>query len=399
MDNNNMLLKTDFWEEKLGCWALCLSIVFLFSLKGTAFYNISIYLLMTSLIIRFYRKKRFPKVYPEKRVLFSYCFFCFCFLVAGLIQGETETIFDSIGYVYRTLIFFLLYYGVLCFGRKDIVHKSFIIASIVNAFIVIYWYVNVWDQNSRLCIIDNPNLTVEVLSLTLTVAILSIYRYRHNIVCSLFGVVSATILLVAMWWTQCRGGMAGFIAGVIMVSVCWWMAKRKSVFKKPVIVNAVLIVLGTALLLGVTAYLFPRGSSDSERICIYKSSVQMFVDNPLVGVGYENFSKEYYKYKQPESIRDWYAHAHNDFLQFLATTGIIGTVGYIVFSLVIFYCLVERVTYKKNEPIYLAMLCIFISMYLHGMVDMAMNYNTGVRIVFGMLGISLAIEDKENNEV
>lgn len=385
---NNTLVK------RIGGLALGLLVIFLLSIKGVAIYNVALYLLLISLCIYSWKMRQLPKL-PSGNIFFAYVFFCICLVLAGFLQGDMDSVKGGVGYVYRTLPFLLLYIGVSCFDKKDIVYKGILAALCVNACTVLYWYLQVWDRHSRLDIVDGPNLTIEILSLSFIFGLLAVYKYRRNKLVLVIGVVSSLMLLLGMWWTASRGGMMGLLVGAAVTFFYYLFAKKRERFKSPVVVSAFLMIVGALTVCSLTAYLFPRSSSDTERLCIYKSAVQMFIDHPVAGVGFYNFSKDYVNYVQPEEPSGIvFQHAHNDFLQFLSTTGGVGTIGFVFFSFVFLLELLRRVIYRPQEPIYLAMLCAFITMYMHGLVDTAMCYNTGTRMVFGLLGMVFAIGDR-----
>ena len=397
MFSNDDFTSRQSWITKMGKFSLGLFVLFLLVIKGMAIYSTAFYLLLVSLIIYSFKRRKFPSL-PDRNLLIAYGFFCVCLLLAGIMQGEYSSIKSSASYVYRTLPFLLLYFGVSCFGSREIVYKSFLAAMAANAGIVAYWYFQVWDRHSRIDIIDGPNLTIVVLSLSLIFGLLAVYRYRHKKFVVFIGTISTAILLSGIWWTGSRGGMMGLGVGGLVTYFCHLFAKKKDRFKRPVIVSAIVLIVGSLSVLALTAVLFPRDASDNGRLCIYKSSVQMFIDHPVAGIGYANFTKEYMNYIQPEMpIPGVIPHAHNDFLQFLATTGIIGATGFSLFSLIFLLTLLKRVICCSEKAIYLAMLCTFITMYSHGLVDTAMWYNTGTRMVFGLLGIVLSIGDADDN--
>lgn len=395
MFSNKELVGKQSWITRMGSFSLGLFVLFLLAIKGMAIYSTAFFLLLVSLLIYFFKSRHAPYL-PDKKLFFAYLFFCVCLIISGIMQGDFSSIKGSASCVYRTLPFLLLYFGVSYFGSKAIVYKSFFAAMVLNAGIVAYWYLQIWDKHSRIDIIDGPNLTVIVLSLSLIFGSLAVYNYRQSKLVVLVGVFSAVLILLGIWWTDSRGGMMGLGLGLLITGAYHLFSRKKGNFKRPVIISTIAMIVGCMLILALTAIVFPRDSSDTGRICIYKSSVQMFIDHPVSGIGYHNYTKEYVNYIQPEMpIKGVIPHAHNDFLQFLATTGLVGAMGFTVFSIVFFLTLIKRVFNYPQNPIYLAMLCTFITMYSHGLVDTAMWYNTGTRMVFGLLGITLAIGDRK----
>lgn len=74
---------------------------------------------------------------------------------------------------------------------------------------------------------------------------------------------------------------------------------------------------------GLTARLESDGL-DSGRWEIWENTWRMAKDYPVFGTGPGSFSSVYYLYR-PQVDDPWYAQAHNDWLEFLATFGTVGT--------------------------------------------------------------------------
>ncbi|MEY4615638.1 MAG: hypothetical protein RJB66_598 [Pseudomonadota bacterium] len=73
-------------------------------------------------------------------------------------------------------------------------------------------------------------------------------------------------------------------------------------------------------------------SYDSERIILWKTNWRIFTDNPIAGIGYgENKRRlrEFYdQFKVPQG--QFEGHAHNQYLHFLAGTGLVGLLFYVI---------------------------------------------------------------------
>ena len=69
-----------------------------------------------------------------------------------------------------------------------------------------------------------------------------------------------------------------------------------------------------------------------ERLAHWQAGLQMFSDHPWIGVGIGNFAEAYPSYALPH----WYdalGHADNVYVNFMAETGILGAIAFIVFWL------------------------------------------------------------------
>ncbi|MEK9178461.1 MAG: O-antigen ligase family protein, partial [Patescibacteria group bacterium] len=78
------------------------------------------------------------------------------------------------------------------------------------------------------------------------------------------------------------------------------------------------------------------GGTDSGKIrqIVWKGAIDMWRANPILGTGVETFAFSYYKYRPEEHNRtsEWnflYNKAHNEYLNYLATTGALGFLSYL----------------------------------------------------------------------
>ena len=72
------------------------------------------------------------------------------------------------------------------------------------------------------------------------------------------------------------------------------------------------------------------------RLIVWRGAIDVWKANPIIGTGVETFAYAYYKYRPIEHNRlsEWnflYNKAHNEYLNYLATTGIFGLGTYLLF--------------------------------------------------------------------
>lgn len=98
-------------------------------------------------------------------------------------------------------------------------------------------------------------------------------------------------------------------------------------------------------------------SSSRIRSIVWKGAVDIWKDNPLIGTGVETFAYAYYKYRPRDHnlTSEWdylYNKAHNEYLNYLATTGALGLGTYLLMiGWFIFLCIkrISNVKHEKNE--------------------------------------------------
>lgn len=132
----------------------------------------------------------------------------------------------------------------------------------------------------------------------------------------------------------------------------------------------------------------------SQRLRYYKSAFDSFTKSPIIGIGIGGWEIESVKYENP--YLDSYVvpyHAHNDYLETLAETGIIGfllyfgMIFYMVFT-IIFFILNKKA--KKEEKLFLSAFLLAIIVYL---IDSMFNFpfDRAVQQMHLMFFLSVAI--------
>lgn len=98
------------------------------------------------------------------------------------------------------------------------------------------------------------------------------------------------------------------------------------------------------------------GGTDSGKIrmIVWKGALEIFKNNPLIGTGVETFAFAYYKYRPLEHnfTSEWdylYNKAHNEYLNYLATTGIFGLGSYLLMIGVLIWTVVRHLILETRN--------------------------------------------------
>ena len=129
--------------------------------------------------------------------------------------------------------------------------------------------------------------------------------------------------------------------------------------------------------------------SNSERILVWHSALDMFADRPLLGTGYGNFKQVYDNgYASPNSVEDL-KHAHSNYLQFLSETGLIG----LAVHLFMLYTILMWLWRRRMSSIYvLAAFFSTLTLALFSFTDYTYIGFSGMRIQWLLLGAAIASE-------
>lgn len=157
--------------------------------------------------------------------------------------------------------------------------------------------------------------------------------------------ISLLINSLGLIFSFTRGGWIGFIAGSLILL----LFKSKKWFAISFILMALLFggLIKFNQKVHDTFLSSSRAHSNAVRISQWKAAYAAFKDSPLLGVGYRNFEPLSAKIKKKNSIEfsNFGGHAHNNFMEALASTGILGFIALILFHL---FWFVEAVRSKNS---------------------------------------------------
>lgn len=168
---------------------------------------------------------------------------------------------------------------------------------------------------------------------------------RHIPALTIFG-GAAAIIGIALMMTFSRGAWLALAVAVGVMAALWnrrilWLISlflmvgvlvglAGAFGALPAAITSRLAFLGDylAVLQGTPPPISPENWAVMERLAIWQSSWNMFLNNPVLGVGVGNFDLAYPSYALP----DWPSlpgHAHNYYLNLLAETGLLGLTAYL----------------------------------------------------------------------
>lgn len=159
--------------------------------------------------------------------------------------------------------------------------------------------------------------------------------------------------LIAILFTNSRSGFIGAATSAITF-ISLFLIKKYNIKLKSLIAPIVLIIVSATILSFSFGTKFtsifttppPDPGSPTEsgkiRLVVWKGAVDIFKVWPILGSGPETFVSSYFTYRplvhnQNSEWEFFYNKAHNEFLNYLANTGILGISGYILFLFSTFF--------------------------------------------------------------
>lgn len=215
-------------------------------------------------------------------------------------------------------------------------------------------------------------------------------KYKHAIVSSVLTLIS----VVALFLTGCRGSYIGcmvIFAGIFAVSAKYLWNNYKKLYLSFI---AGCFALFTAAMLFVTSlrarvlsiFAMRQDSSNSFRFNVYQSSLQMFKDNWLlgIGVGNKNFREIYGLYMRTGFDA---LSAYNIFLETAVESGIFALIAFLGFLITLIKNSVKFIlkTDDIQKVIFVSAALISIcAVMVHGLVD-TVFFRPQIQFVFWIM--------------
>ena len=180
--------------------------------------------------------------------------------------------------------------------------------------------------------VGSPNEAGAYLSLVLSLAVSLLFtnatRTYKWLAAAVLGFGSAALV-----FTLSRGAWVSLVLALVLFALSMWRRNGTSL-KAPIAIVAILLMVYLPFHNAVETRLFAddNGSAGS-RIPLMKLAFRMIADNPILGVGSNNFSAAMDGYLTSEFREGFLYTAHNKYLLVWTETGIGGLLAYLAFLL------------------------------------------------------------------
>ena len=290
--------------------------------------------------------------------------------------------------------------------RDKVINVSLISGLLVSSFGIMEHFgidKNLWvqDVQSRVfSTLGQPNWLAAYLCILLPLALHQLLNSKSKLLFTAYYLL-VTNYYLCLLFTKSKSGI---VAAIISIGIYFGIYILKHIFKKnnqaetmpPLIKGGMggFSILITFAILSVSInnpikdYLFPQKispetsqnstlnitPSEDIRKIVWQGSLDLWKRFPLFGTGPETFAYSYY-WTRPAShnlTSEWdflYNKAHNEYLNYLATTGTFGFLTYIFFIISIIYLLIKNIlpSLSREGPgvgLNLAILASFISILI-----------------------------------
>jgi O-antigen ligase/Flp pilus assembly protein TadD len=244
----------------------------------------------------------------------------------------------------------------------------------------------------------------------------------------IFLILNLAVMTAALLFTRSRSGMLGLSIALSVFSIAKILTSKKKERKVTTIkitgvallMSLLVLVIGTPYTPNLKALInrneitteivkeeavvnrLETGGTASEDIrkVVWQGALNVWKRYPILGSGAETFAYSYYQDRPIEHnlLSEWdflYNKAHNEILNFMATTGSLGLLSYLGLFAIFFYSVFKT----RNEKESLAIAAAIIAMFISNVIGFStVMTNLMMFSYFAIIALySLKIEKVENN--
>ncbi|MBB6713549.1 O-antigen ligase family protein [Clostridium gasigenes] len=311
-------------------------------------------------------------------------------------MNKRLTITNSIRFSLYLFIFYLISYTVKNKKQISVILTAFISTAILSSLLSIYQIVKIAiigdpiDKAHRISsFLENSNNLGAYTILSIFIVIMFMIKCNKKSTKIFFGFLSL-LLLINIISSQSRNALIGLLIGSLLVSILY--DKRFIILS--IILPIILFIIPQSRL-RILQIFDPK--QNLSRFRIWESAKMMIKDNPISGIGYENFQINYpiYVADNKETLLVWDGfrtlHPHNIFLKIQSELGILGTIAFILFifiSILTLINLINKHTDKNSSTLLIGITSGFIAFQFMNLIDNFYGAPKVILSMFVILGIS-----------
>jgi len=360
--------------------------------------------LLTTLVITFHLINVFQKQAPLHKKTFldiPILLFFISQVISTYYSIDPHTSF--FGYYSRlnggllSLICYLILYFILSVYIDSDFKNKIINFSLFSAFLVSIYAIaeafgidkNLWVQDVQSRVFSTfgqPNWLAAYLCILVPFSIFKFFNSKTLLHKSYFLILTSSFYISILFTKSKSGIIACLISFALYFTIYFFQnLKNKSSIKKLSIFALIFILLTLAINNPIKDYLFPQKSNisitpnpESSKILITSSgdirkivwigAIDLWKKFPIFGTGVETFAYSYYWTRPVEHnlTSEWdflYNKAHNEYINYLATTGAVGFLTYCFFIISVLFFLIKKSS-STTYDLQPTLICSFVSILI-----------------------------------
>lgn len=189
-------------------------------------------------------------------------------------------------------------------------------------------------------------------------------------------ILCLAVFFLSLYNLLLTGSFGGIFIFLFITQIMFLSLVMGNTRKFRVILSSVLFFEILLLSAGYSTGKLPKMSSFADRVSYWESSLGVFMEKPVTGVGPENYRYHYPKFKPPGGMEA--KHPHSVFFATLSETGIAGTLFLFAFLITVSAGLFKM---SGASPFFQGLAFSFLAFFMHNLIDF--NFiNPSVAVLF-----------------
>lgn len=282
----------------------------------------------------------------------------------------------------------LMIYGFRIFSHLNatVLYKMLVFTAIP---VVVYGLVQItgndfveWNNpyNNAITTLGNPNFTSAFLAMCFVGCFVLLFIKSISLILKLLAVFISACSLVIILASESRQGLYAIVIALafyLNVNLYLQKSKLRVLIYFSSLIMALLSIFGM-LQKGPFASILYKDSV-SVRGYYWRAGIEMFFNNPLTGVGLDQYGIFYRQFKELEYVNKFgyeltSTDAHNTFIQIFATSGFLAGISYLLLIILIYlsgYKYFKKNTNKNEQNIMLGLLTIFTAFQAQSLISIS----------------------------
>ena len=133
-------------------------------------------------------------------------------------------------------------------------------------------------------------------------------------------------------------------------------------------------------------------ASFMTRVYIWRGTLDMIKDNPLIGTGIGTFVWGFPRYRPP-GLDSKVVHAHNDYLHMAAEMGLLA----LPLMLWMVIIILKRGFSAAGDPVFIGMSTGLLSVFLHGLIDFNFHIPANMMLISALCAFLMIMRKNEDS--
>jgi O-antigen ligase len=189
------------------------------------------------------------------------------------------------------------------------------------------------------------------------------------------------VLVVGLLASRSRGGIGACALALLLVSVVFWIRRIKLV-----LVTVAVIGIAVSLAdLSAIGRAFATRPLRASRFALWEDALRLFPRFPVLGSGFNAFGTSY-RTVQSVMNTDWFLEAHNEYLQVLLDTGVVGAAA---MAAMLWILLRAAGRAARESPLDVGILGAVLACCIHNVVDFNWQIPANAATFAALVGIAV----------